>query len=249
MAAQIYGLERNHFLALAEEELSLEQSEQRRIGKNTVLGCGYQMGPERFRRQYLRHLPKDEATALAERIVYVDYRKNWAPLVPKLWRDLEQTARRAMLIPYTVAMARCGLSYQLETIAGMPCLVCRLLNGKRIHYMNARVSPDQRDPWGFPKWTYWAYRKGQWREIEPYGGQLTENAVQGLARELLVDAMFRLEERGYPLVLSVHDEIVAECLNVTKEVIEEIMSVRPQWAERLGVPVKVKAWVGRRYRK
>jgi DNA polymerase len=249
MAAQIYKLDRKEFLAIPEEELNLAQSEQRRIGKNTVLGCGYQMGAERFRLQYLRHLPLDDAKEFARRIVYTHYRKDWAPAVPKLWRDLEQTARRAMLAPGLAAIARCGISYRLETKASLPCLVCRLLNGKSIHYMNAKLSSDRIDRRGLRIWTYWANRQGRWREIEPYGGQLVENVVQALARELLVDAMLRLEEHGFPVVLTVHDEIVVERRNVTKETIEEIMSVRSQWAEKLGVPIKTKVWVGSRYRK
>jgi DNA polymerase len=61
--------------------------------------------------------------------------------------------------------------------------------------------------------------------------------------------MFALEAAGYPIVLTVHDEIVAEGSNLTKEIMERIMSARPPWAEKLDVPVKAKAWVGRRYRK
>jgi DNA polymerase len=126
--------------------------------------------------------------------------------------------------------------------------VCRLLNGKAIHYANARPSSEP-DLWGRLKWTYWAYRRGQWREIEPYGGQLTENVCQALARELLVDAMSRFEERGFPVVLTVHDEIVVEHPHITKELVEEIMSERPPWAQKLGVPIAAKAWVGKQYGK
>jgi DNA polymerase len=78
---------------------------------------------------------------------------------------------------------------------------------------------------------------------------LTENVVSALARELLVDRMFALEAAGYPIVFTVHDEIVVEHPNIAKETIERIMSERPPWAEKLGVPVKAKAWVGKRYRK
>ena len=91
-------------------------------------------------------------------------------------------------------------------------------------------------------------RKGQWREIEPYGGQLTENVVSALARELLVHAMFALEAAGYPIVFTVHGEIVVERAGISKETMERIMSERPPWAEKLGVPVKAKAWVGKQYR-
>ena len=115
--------------------------------------------------------------------------------------------------------------------------------------MNARVSPEKIDRWGYPVWTYWAYRKGQWREIEPYGGQLTENAVQALARELLVEAILRFEARGFPIVMHCHDEIIVENPNITAELMQEIMSERPAWAAELGVPISVEAWVGKRYRK
>ena len=77
----------------------------------------------------------------------------------------------------------------------------------------------------------------------------TENVVSALARELLVHAMFALEAAGYPIVFTVHDEIVVEHPDIARETIERIMSDRPPWAEKLGVPVKAKAWVGKRYRK
>jgi DNA polymerase len=249
MASTIYRLDREAFQAIPKDALTIEQQQQRQVGKNTILGCGYGMGPPRFQQNYLRHLPAEEAKRFAEETVYTHYRRNWAPRVPKLWRDLERTARRAMLRPGVTATAECGISYRLETVAGLPCLVCRLLNSKHIHYMNARVSPDQTDRWGYPVWTYWAYRKGQWREIEPYGGQLTENVVQALARELLVDAMFRLETRGYPIVMHCHDEIVVEHPIITSWRMQQIMAESPQWATELGVPIAVEAWVGKRYRK
>jgi DNA polymerase len=250
MAATVYGLERDTFLAIPKNELTREQQQQRHIGgKNPVLACGYQLGPDTFRRRYLRHMEMEEGKKFAEETVYTHYRKNWAPRVPMLWRDLERTARRAMLQRGKTATAECGISYKLETVAGLPRLVCRLLNGKHIYYQNARVSPDKINRWGYPVWTYWAYRKGQWREIEPYGGQLTENAVQALARELLVDAMFRLEARGYPVVMHCHDEIVVEHPEITEAIMQEIMAEQPSWAAELGVPIAVEAWVGRRYRK
>jgi hypothetical protein len=163
-------------------------------GKNPVLGCGYGLGPETFRRRYCRRMPASEAIPFAENVVKIHYRRNWAPSVPRLWRDLERTARAAMLAPGTSAVAACGITYRLTSRAGLPCLVCAPLNGTLLHYIDARISPERVDYLGHPIWTYWAYRKGQWREIEPYGGQLTEHVVSGLARELLVDALFRFED-------------------------------------------------------
>jgi DNA polymerase len=249
VAATIYGLDRDAFLAIPKDDLTLEQQQQRQAGKATVLGCGFGMGGPTFQRRYCRHLDAATAKAFAEETVYTHYRKRWAPKVAQLWRDLEHTARRAMLCPGATTKAACGLSYRLETKADLPCLTCTLLNGKPIHYINARVASDKTDRFGYPIWTYWAYRKGRWREIEPYGGQLTENAVQALARELLVDAMLRFEARGFPVVMHCHDEIVVEHAAITKPLMQEIMSERPRWAVEIGVPIAVEAWIGRRYRK
>jgi DNA polymerase I-like protein with 3'-5' exonuclease and polymerase domains len=69
-----------------------------------------------------------------------------------------------------------------------------------------------------------------------------------LARELLVDAKFRFEERGYPIVLTVHDEIVVEHPEITAAVMREIMEERRAWAERIGVPIATETWIGTRYR-
>jgi DNA polymerase len=249
MAAVIYRLDHDAFLALPKDALTVEQAEQRRIGKNTILGCGYAMGAETFRRRYCRHLEAEEARPFAEEVVNTHYRQHWAPKVPKLWRDLEDAARRAMSAPGITTNAQCGISYRLETKAGLSCLVCRLLNGKEIHYMDAKAPPDNYDLFGRRRWTYYANRLGSWREIEPYGGQLTENVVQALARELLVDAMLRFEARGFPIVAHVHDEIIVEHPGITADIVREIMAEAPPWAAELGVPIRVDAWVGSRYRK
>jgi DNA polymerase len=264
MASTIYGLDHDSFVAIPKDDLTIEQTAQRLAGKTTILGCGYQMGVDAFRLRYCRHMEPEEGKRFAEDTVRIHYRQRGAPKVPMLWRELEYAARRAMLNPGKVIAAsesqssaaiffgkeprQYGVSYQLDQRAGLPCLVCTLPNGKAIHYQNARLAKEF-DRFGKPKWTYWAYRLGQWREKEPYGGQLTENVVQALARELLVDAMFRFEERGFPVVMHCHDEIVVESADITKELMESIMAERPDWAVKLGVPISVEAWTGRRYRK
>jgi DNA polymerase len=263
MAATIYDLDRDAFQAIPVEELNVEQQQQRQAGKVTVLGCGYQMGTDAFRSRYLRHMGLDEGKKFAEEVVKVHYRKRWAPNVPKLWYALENAACQAMANPGKTVHAidqsairsffgktprEFGVSYRLDTQGALPCLICILPNGKAIRYQNARVTGGK-DAWGRVNWTYWAYRRGQWREVDPYGGQLTENVVQSLARELLVDAILRLESRGFPVVMHCHDEIVVEHPTITKETIEEFMSEPPEWAVNLGIPIKVKGWINKRYRK
>jgi DNA polymerase bacteriophage-type len=142
MAVTIFGLDRDAFLAVPKNNLTVEQVEWRQVGKNPVLGCGYGMGDQTFRSRYLRHLDAEEAKTFANTVVYRHYREAWAPCVPKLWKDLERTARRAMLQPGITAKAQCGITYTLRNHNRLLVLVCRLFNGKLIHYQNARLAAD-----------------------------------------------------------------------------------------------------------
>src|SRR5580704_4458832 len=121
MASTIYGLDRAAFMAIPDDDLSPEQAEQRRIGKTGVLSSGYGIGADSFHRRFCNHT--EGGKELGARIVAV-YRHQWAPMVPRLWRDLEYSARRAMQSPGKLVAARCGVTYELTTRAGLPCLVC-----------------------------------------------------------------------------------------------------------------------------
>jgi len=244
VAADIFRLDdKVAYLAIDKKELTPEQSETRQVGKNTVLGCGFGLGWKGFRDKYCKG---DDV--LAQRIINT-YRNEWAPKVPQLWYDLERTAIRAMQNPGAIVTAACGIRYWRETKAGLPFLVCQLLNGKKFHYANAQLEMCG-SAWGKrPAVAYWAIKDHHWRKVIAWRGHLTENVVQALARELLVHAMFRFAARGFPVVLTVHDEIVIEHPRITKGAIEEIMKEPPRWAEDLELPIAVEAWVGKRYRK
>lgn len=90
----------------------------------------------------------------------------------------------------------------------------------------------------------------QWERKETYGGELVENATQATARDLMAEAMLRVDKHpDYDLLLSVHDEEIAEC-DEDKGSVEEfeaLMEELPDWAE--GCPVDAEGWSGYRYRK
>lgn len=90
----------------------------------------------------------------------------------------------------------------------------------------------------------------QWGREPTYGGSLSENVTQAVCRDLLAEAIVRLEARGYPVVLHAHDEVVCQVKGkdpLDLEWVENIMNKVPPWAA--GFPITSAGWMGKRYRK
>lgn len=88
-----------------------------------------------------------------------------------------------------------------------------------------------------------------WCELKTYGGALVENYVQATARDLMMNGRLKVGAAGFPVVLPVHDEVIAEVLKGTKSFDEylRILCDKPGWAE--GYPVAAEGWTADRYRK
>jgi DNA polymerase len=144
--------------------------------------------------------------------------------------------------------------------AAPQALIVTLLSGRELTYHSPRLYPSQRRPdelsivymtWNSnPK-----YGPMGWGPMETYGGRLTENIVQATAHDILRHAILNLRMAGYPTVLHVYDEILAEVPQGTGslEEFERIMATMPDWAHDAGGrPWPIRAaggWRGRRYRK
>lgn len=89
----------------------------------------------------------------------------------------------------------------------------------------------------------------KWTRSALYGGLLVENNTQATARDLLVNGMWKAEAAGYPIIITVYDEIVAEVPRGfgDLEEFERLICELPDWAE--GLPLKAGGWRGKRYRK
>ena len=130
-------------------------------------------------------------------------------------------------------------------------LYCLLPSGRKLWYFKPTVAEG---PYGDPVPAYWAQKqlKGggrKWMLVKSYGGLLCENIVQAVSRDLMVHAMFTAEANGFPVVLTVHDELVTEpdAANADPRALEQIMNSVPTWAA--GWPVSSEAWAGTRYGK
>ena len=217
--------------------------EERQTGKNSVLGLGFQMGWRKFKMKYGTNLSDEFCKQIVE-----TYRTAWAPKVPKTWWKIEEAALSTVKSgqPHEAY----GVLYQLED----RWLTARLPSGRKLWYFNPQTCAKAM-PWDATDvrmaWTYQQMKTGQWKTIDAFGGLLTENVVQALARDLMVDAMFKLEKNGFPIILTVHDEIVCEPLlrDADEKAFQEIMCDTPEWAKKIQVPVAVETWSGDRYRK
>jgi DNA polymerase len=128
-------------------------------------------------------------------------------------------------------------------------LYLRLPSGRCLIYANPKIELVD-SPFGTrPGLTFEGVSSSthKWERQTLYGGKLTENAVQAICRDLLAAALLRLEAAGYPVVLHVHDEIVAEVLEEEGDLdeFERLMAETPDWA--WGFPVKAEGRRAKRF--
>jgi DNA polymerase len=244
MGAAIFKLsqeQRKIFIAVAKEEMTAEQDWWRFAGKTGVLSCGFSVSAKGLH-------DKNPQLSLEECQEIVDtYRNVWAPKVPKLWKNLRYAAHAAMRNSGHPFPAECGVEYFFDQKATRPALICRLLNGKEIFYPEPEIKLDEN--YGKPEIFFSAVKDHKFTRVKAWHGLLTENIVSAHAREIQVGAIQNVQNAGYRVILSVHDEVVAEGPDLTKAGMEALMSKAPQWAVDAGIPIAVEAFITKHYRK
>lgn len=130
------------------------------------------------------------------------------PGTVKLWSGLQDAAFNAVESPGTIHTYGC-ISYVVRN----GFLWCRLPSGRCLAYGNPQIR-DRKTPWGEtrPAVTVMGVDSvtRKWRRFALYGGLATENVVQAIARDLIAHGSLVAEAAGYPVVLTVHDEDVAD---------------------------------------
>lgn len=232
-----------------------KDSFERFVSKTTVLGCGFQMGWETFQRRMKDQFGIELLDELAERCVTSFRGAN--PEIVALWRSMNATALRVVRDQCAEEVPVPGTQNRITFSLLDEWLRMRLPSGRFLWYFRPQIGL-RAVPWTEPDGTP-AKRPAvsfegvnsftrKWTRMPLYGGLLTENAVQGIARDFLAEAMLRLEEAGFRIVLTVHDEILAEAPPThSSEHFCRIMAEIPAWAE--GCPVAVEGWNGERYKK
>jgi DNA polymerase len=252
MAASIFGI--------PPEEVG-EDSIERQLGKQVILGGGYGMSGESRNGKPSTFLLTCEGYGikctpeLASQAIR-GYRETF-PEIPALWRAAEDAAKEAIRTGRAVRVNTRGPDVIFKMVDRH--LLCKLPSGRKIAYPFAAlgVKPAPWDPNQLLEVITFMEegKNGHWMRGDTYGGKLTENICQAVCRDLERDSMVRVEATGrWEVVHHCHDEIVsetdekpeAELAAEWKEYTRTVSQVEP-WAATF--PLKSSGWFGKRYRK
>jgi DNA polymerase len=214
-----------------------KNSPERAVGKTCDLSFGFMGGlgawrkfePDRFTDEEVKRFQADWRAA--------------HPQIKRFWYQIDRAAwtavrERGRVISCGRVAFRCNGAF----------LLLKLPSGRKLAYPlpHIEIEDELNQIVLFSDNTL-----GQFRDCRhgngAYGGLWTENIVSGIARDLLAEAMLRIEAAGYPIVLHVHDEVVAEVPNGfgSSDEFIHLMTRKPAWA--LELPIAAQAWTGARY--
>ena len=163
------------------------------------------------------------------------------PNTVALWKAAGEAARLAIRNPGETF----PIGPHLKARRDGKWLRVRLPSGRYLCYLNPEVDDaGQITYFGVNQYTR------QWGRIKTYGGKLVENATQAFARDVLAYNMSAIEQAGYEIVLSVHDELLTETPDEERfsaDALGRMMATAPAWAQ--GIPLAASGFETYRYRK
>lgn len=179
----------------------------------------------------------------------------WAKPLVTAWRDAHQNVAQ-MWYGLENAATDCVRYGGVREFKGIKFglkdnfLCCKLPSGRLLSYYDPQLK-KVKAPWGDEKEvvTFMGMDSfsHKWTRLKTYGGSLFQSCVQATARDIMAEAMLRLTKAGANIVLTVHDEILADNQSGDIESFMKLMAEPPVWAE--GCPISVDGWSGERYRK
>ncbi|WP_277219324.1 DNA polymerase [Peptoniphilus vaginalis] len=193
----------------------------RQKGKIATLACGYQgaLGALKAMGGIEMGLSEDELQSI------VDSWREANPNIVSLWWNIDSVVKRVVKTRTKEKYKNLVINYEKGI------LYIELPSKRRLAYPKAKIGTNR---FGGESIVYEGIVVGnKWDKIESYGGKFVENIVQAIARDILAEAMMRLEKKGFNIVMHIHDEVVIESDSSSIEEINEIMSIVPIWAPGL----------------
>lgn len=155
------------------------------------------------------------------------------PKIVKLWKVIELAAIRAIQTGETITINR-----GIEVGRHWGCLTIKLPSGRTICYPRASIGVERNDGWrgDHPIIEYEGLNQitKKWEKIRTYGGKLTENVVQSIARDILGIVILRAYRESLNIVFHIHDEIIVEAeADQTLKDVETLFSEPISWCTDL----------------
>jgi len=250
MAAEIYSKDIS--------EIS-KDSEERQVGKTANLSCGYGAGWKSFKEKTYKDTGIMLTDEMAKQVVNA-YRRKYKVVV-QLWADLQDSFRKAI---YGESSSVCnGKVHIMPMQSPWKGVQIRLPSGSYLYYHKATCTQEEVEEdvvemrEGIP-FTYKVKRiktvlkyladqgSGRISYDYVYGGLLTENICSAIGRDLMVPAMWRLEQSGFDVLGCIHDELWGEAEAGRDEEFTKLMCVNPSWCD---MKIEADLKVGVRYLK
>lgn len=197
--------------------------ELRQKGKIATLACGYggSSGALISMGALQMGLKEEELPEI------IDSWREANPKIVQYWWDVEEAAMTAYKTKKCSEVGKIAFAFW----SGILWMV--LPSGRRLAYLKPRKQPNR---FGRMSLTYAGVGQNhKWSRQETYSGRLVENATQAIARDILAEAMARMEDYGLNIVGHVHDEVIIEA-PIGKYTVDEVcklMAVKPEWCKDL----------------
>lgn len=234
---KIYEASASQMFGVPIEEIG-KGSDLRQKGKVAELALGYQGGSGALISMGAMDmgLSEDELPEIVTRW------RNANKRIVDLWYGLENAALEVMRMGQPVGMR--GLLIARESHLGtkQDFLTIQLPSGRKLYYAQPFLREND---FGKEALHYYGIdqKNKKWAPISTYGGKLTENVVQAIARDCLAESLMRLATVGFQTVMHIHDEVV---MDVPSELVDmdrfaEIMGAPISWAP--GLPLRADGFV------
>lgn len=212
-----------------------ENGELRQKGKIAVLACGYggSTGALISMGALQMGLKEEELPEI------IDSWREANPKIVQYWWAVEKAAMNAYKTGERSEIGKIAFEFWSGTLWMV------LPSGRRLAYLKPRTQPNR---FGRMSLTYEGVGQNhKWSRQETYSGRLVENATQAIARDILAEAMARMEDYGLSIVAHVHDEVIIEA-PIGKYTVDEVcrlMAVKPDWCE--GLPLSAAGYLAPAY--
>lgn len=148
------------------------------------------------------------------------------PKIVQLWWDVGDAVVRVIKDKMPQQVRNLRIRYE----SGF--LIITLPSGRSLYYAKPRIVVNEYNRESITYEGVGSTKK--WERIESYGPKFIENITQAACRDLLAEAMLRLDRAGYKVVMHIHDEVVIEAEEGTDlEAVCQIMGQTPSWAPGL----------------